>query len=202
MPSSIHRRAFFAGVGAFAIAAWPGLRPVEARAAISSDSLASLRSGNLVVYFRHAATTWSGDDQIDWPRERQRLLSEEGIRQSRMIGQEFKRLDLPVGDVLASPFARCRDMAEIAFGRVEERLELLGLLSDSAGREDRVAYLRQQVSTPTNGTGNRIIVSHTSNIREVANVFLNEGDGVLLRPLGDERFEILESVAPDQWSAV
>ncbi len=119
-----------------------------------------------------------------------------------MIGQEFKRLDLPVGDVLASPFARCRDMAEIAFGRVEERLELLGLLSDSAGREDRVAYLRQQVSTPTNGTGNRIIVSHTSNIREVANVFLNEGDGVLLRPLGDERFEILESVAPDQWSAV
>jgi phosphohistidine phosphatase SixA len=202
MPSSIHRRAFFAGVGAFAIAAWPGLRPVEARAAISSDSLASLRSGNLVVYFRHAATTWSGVDQIDWPRERQRLLSEEGIRQSRMIGQEFKRLDLPVGDVLASPFARCRDMAEIAFGRVEERLELLGLLSDSAGREDRVAYLRQQVSTPTNGTGNRIIVSHTSNIREVANVFLNEGDGVLLRPLGDERFEILESVAPDQWSAV
>ena len=93
-------------------------------------------------------------------------------------------------------------MAEIAFGRVEERPELLGLLSDSAGRADRIAYLREQVSTSTRGLGNRVIVSHTSNIREVANVFLDEGDGVLLRPLGAGRFDTLEVVKPEDWSSI
>ena len=83
--------------------------------------LAELADGGEVVYFRRAATTWSGVDRIEWPRERQRLLSERGIEDSIRIGAAFRKRGLPVGEVLASPFARCRDMAELAFDRVEER---------------------------------------------------------------------------------
>jgi len=200
MPPSIDRRSFMLGV--CALTATTLSLPRRAAAALPDTSVRSLRSGELVIYFRHGATTWSGVDRIEWPRERQRLLSEVGIAQSKLIGDQFKRLNLPVGSVLASPFARCRDMAEIAFGRVEERRELLGLLSDSGGREERIAYLRDKVSTPTNGTGNRIIVSHTSNIREVAGVALDEGDGVLLRPLGNGTFETLETIKPEEWSKI
>ncbi|MEM1389327.1 MAG: histidine phosphatase family protein [Pseudomonadota bacterium] len=156
-----------------------------------------LQRGEAVVYFRHGATTHSGVDRIEWPRSRQRLLSDLGIAQSRLIGAAFRDQDLPVGDVLASPFARCRDMAEIAFGRVEERMELLGLLSDAEGRAERVAFLRGQLSArPENG--NRIVVSHRSNIAEVAGVMLGEGDGVIVEPNG-AGFDVLATLAPDDW---
>ena len=161
--------------------------------------LDALRRGELVVYFRHAATTWSGVDRIEWPRERQRLLSDKGIAQSEQIGASFSRLGLPVGDVLASPFARCRDMAEIAFGRVDEHMELIGLLSDSVGRAERVAFLRSQVSLPTAGSGNRIIVSHRSNIANVAGASLGEGDAVLLRPKGGNAFDVVATLTPEDW---
>ena len=172
--------------------------PAGRAAAQAGDPIAALREGGHVVYFRHAATTRSGVDRIEWPRERQRLLSEEGIAQSRAIGAAFRARRIPVGQVLASPFARCRDMAEIAFRRVEERRELLGLLSDEAGRTERVAYLRGLLTTPPAPGTNRVIVSHRSNIAEVAGVALEEGEAVVVRPNG-EGFEVLGTMAPDEW---
>ena len=202
MSGKLERRGFLR------IAAWGALAvgfPVSSRAqgaTLSKNVLKALKAGELAIYFRHAATTWSGIDRIEWPRERQRLLSKEGIAQSRRIGDAFRALGLPVGEVLASPFARCRDMAEIAFGRVEERRELLGLLSDAEGRPGRIAFLRKQLSTPTQGAGNRMIVSHRSNIAEVAGVSLGEGDAVLIRPMGNGRFETLAKLMPRDWSAL
>lgn len=158
----------------------------------------ALREGGHVIYFRHGATTWSGIDSIDWPRERQRLLSDLGIQQSEQIGAAFRSEGFPVGEVLASPFARCSDMAEIAFGRVEERMELLGLLSDSDGRAARIAYLRNRMTTPPTDGTNRIIVSHRSNISEVAGVSLAEGEAVITRP-NEASFEILAQWMPVDW---
>ena len=159
----------------------------------------ALQSGGHVIYIRHGATTWSGIDQLDWPRERQRLLSDLGVQQSEQIGEAFRSAGIPVGEVLASPFARCRDMAEIAFGRVEERMELIGLLSDSEGRPARIRYLRDKlVSQPTAGS-NRIIVSHRSNIAEVAGVSLAEGEAVITRPAA-QRFETRAQWMPEDWA--
>lgn len=169
---------------------------------VTEDARKALLAGELAIYFRHAATTWSGVDRIDWPRERQRLLSERGVAQSSEIGDAVRALGAPVGDVLASPFARCRDMAEIAFGRVEERQELLGLLSDANVRRGRIAFLREQLSSPTEGAGNRVIVSHRSNIAEVAGVSLGEGHAVLIRPAGNGRFKVLATLAPHDWSTL
>lgn len=170
-------------------------RPLGAQGTL----LAALRSGGNAIYFRHAATTWSGVDQIDWPRERQRLLSDLGLRQSRQIGAAFRSLNIPVGEVLASPFARCRDMAEIAFGRVEERRELLGLLSNAEGRRARVAFLRDRLVTPPAEGTNRVLVAHRSNIAAVANASLEEGEAVVLRP-EDGRFAIRGQLMPGDWA--
>lgn len=163
------------------------------------DLRGALRRGGQVIYFRHGATTWSGVDRIEWPRARQRLLSDLGIRQSEQIGAAFRSEGFPVGDVLASPFARCRDMAEIAFGRVEERMELMGLLSDDNGRAARVAYLRERMTTPPAIGTNRIIVSHRSNIAQVAGASLEEGEAVITRPNGTD-FETLAQWMPADWT--
>lgn len=178
------------------------LASVTAEASVSAKTREALLAGELVVYFRHGATTWSGIDQIDWPRDQQRLLSDRGIRQSQLIGEQFSRMQAPVGDVMASPFARCRDMAEIAFGRVEERFELLGLLSDREGRPERIEFLKNQLSSPTVGEGNRIIISHRSNIQSVASSSLAEGEAVLIKPLGGGEFEVLETLMPADWQSI
>lgn len=203
MNRRLERRALLCGLAV--LAALTIALPSGARASsapVSEQTRAALLAGELAIYFRHAATTWSGVDRIEWPRERQRLLSDAGVDQSRQIGAAISALGAPIGDVLASPFARCRDMAEIAFGRVEEHPALLGLLSDASGRADRTAFLRERLSAPTQGAGNRVIVSHRSNIADVAGVSLGEGDAVLLRPLGEGRFETLEILSPDDWSAL
>ncbi|MEM6758797.1 MAG: histidine phosphatase family protein [Pseudomonadota bacterium] len=169
------------------------------RAAASADLRAALRSGGHVIYFRHAATTWSGVDQIDWPRARQRLLSDLGIAQSERIGAAFRSEGFPVGEVLASPFARCRDMAQIAFGRVEVRMELLGLLSDSDGRAARIAYLRDKLTTPPAAGTNRVIVSHRSNVAEVAGANLAEGEAIITRPVRNG-FDRVAQWMPEDWA--
>ncbi|MGF1552952.1 MAG: histidine phosphatase family protein [Paracoccaceae bacterium] len=185
--------------GALALALAP--RSSIAAGAGSADLRARLRRGGLVVYFRHAATTWSGVDRIDWPRHRQRLLSAEGEAQSRAIGRAFREAAIPIGEVLASPFARCADMADIAFGRVETNAALLGLLSDREGRAGRIAYLRERLSAPP-ASANRVIVSHRSNIAAVADVRLGEGDAVVVEPRGGTGFATLAVLGPHDWAAL
>lgn len=165
----------------------------------ASPLAAALLQGGYVVYFRHAATQWSGIDRIEWPRQRQRLLSDEGIGQSRTIGAAFANAGVPIGDVLASPFARCRDMAEIMFGRVDERMELIGLLSDENGRADRIAFLRRLVTTPPEPGTNRIVVSHMSNIAEITGVNLAEGEAVVLKPGRTSGFTTIGTAMPQDW---
>ncbi|MEL6596022.1 MAG: histidine phosphatase family protein [Pseudomonadota bacterium] len=192
------RRVFLASLLGLAALPALGIKPSLAM----SSLLARMRGGGNVVYFRHGATTWSGIDQIDWPRERQRLLSDEGIRQSQVIGAAFRASGIPVGEVLASPFARCRDMAEIAFGRVEERMELMGLLSNDAGRAERAAFLHALlVGPPTDGT-NSIIVSHRSNIETVAGVRLAEGEAVVVNSNGNGAFDVEQTLMPDEWRTI
>ena len=47
---------------------------------------------------------------------------------------------MPVGEVLASPFCAVPRHGQIAFGRVDERMELLGLLSDEDGSFERIQF--------------------------------------------------------------
>lgn len=174
---------------------------VLSRAAVAHHTtiIPALQGGGHVVYFRHAATQWSGIDRIEWPRERQRLLSDEGVAQAEAIGAAFRSLDIPVGEVWASPFARCADHARISFGRAQEDMRLIGLLSDDEGRAERTAFLRTLISDlPTRGA-NRVIVAHRSNISAVAGVALEEGDGVALRPNGAGEFAILGIMKPHEW---
>lgn len=188
------RRAFL-----LAAAALPLAGCADAQAPAPSDPFPELQQGGHVVYFRHAATQWSGIDRIEWPRERQRLLSDEGIAQAEAIGAAFRSRAIPVGEVWASPFARCADHARISFGRAETDMRLIGLLSDEAGRPERVAFLRALLTDPPERGTNRVIVSHRSNIAAVAGVTLEEGEAVVVHPDGVGECEVLGTVRSDAW---
>jgi phosphohistidine phosphatase SixA len=161
-----------------------------------------LRDGGRVIYVRHAATGPGGVNGVDTlgEREAQRNLSAEGREQSEAIGGAFRQLDIPVGEVLSSPYYRNTDTAEIAFGRFETSEELLGLLSVEDEEEERNRrFLRDRLSTPPEAGDNAVLVSHTSNLEEVAGVTLEEGEAAVYEPRGDGEFELRARLMPEDW---
>jgi broad specificity phosphatase PhoE len=163
--------------------------------------VADLREGGYVVTFRHAATD-SGVDTTDDLSDcsRQRNLDAKGRRQSREIGRAFERLDIPVGRVLASPFCRTRDTAELAFGRVTRSRALLSVEFFSSPREGRRKGLRRLLrAEPQDGT-NTVLVTHGSAILDAVGKEPDEGDAVIVEPgPGKRGYAVVAEVPVDDW---
>ena len=85
------------------------------------DVAALLKTGGVVIAFRHALAPGT----FDPPGFRlgdcgtQRNLSEEGRAQARRIGAWFRSRGLQPAVVRSSPWCRCLETAELAFGRAE-----------------------------------------------------------------------------------
>ena len=202
--TSFPRRQLLRATSALALVPWLGAPASAAGMASRADALAALAAGGLVIYFRHGATDRGGVDRIDWPRNRQRLLSAEGQAQARAVGEVFRRHRLPVGEVRASPFARCHDFAQIAFGKVVDDRQLLGLLSQDSERQQRIDHSLALLRQPVPPGSNRVLVGHSSNIAETTGANLPEGGAVLVRPGGggEPGFAVLITLRPANWAAL
>src|SRR5688572_13273887 len=95
----------------------------------SPDWLAEVRAGGHVLYFRHAATDFSQNDAAMKSFQdcaSQRNLTDKGRDEARVIGEHVKRLKIPIGSVLASPFCRTMETARLAFGKAQPSNEVRG----------------------------------------------------------------------------
>jgi virginiamycin B lyase len=164
-----------------------------------------LRRGGYVLAFRHAATDFSTTDHTRDLRDcsRQRNLSAAGRRQARNIGRAFRRLDIPVGRVLASPFCRTRQTAHLAFGRLRSSRDLLAdrFFASRAAGERQPARLRRLLGTRPPGGTNTVLVSHNFAINDAADVSLAEGEAAVVAPgRGRRGFAIVGRVDANEWA--
>jgi len=167
--------------------------------------LGELRKGGLVIFVRHAATEQSTREEVDLSKcETQRNLSPEGREQAAQIGEGFRTLGIPVGTVVTSPFCRCKDTAQLAFGRFSVERDLSFALKTDAAETKRLAdSLRRMLSTPPTDATNTIIVAHTANLQEAASLWPKpEGAAYVFRPLANGGFEALAKIAPEEWTKV
>jgi phosphohistidine phosphatase SixA len=163
----------------------------------------ALLRGGYVLYFRHASTDFGqNDEQMSGYEDcaRQRNLTERGRGEARAIGTAIRRLGVPIGEVLASPFCRTRETAELIFGRASPDVRVRGGPADDAAR---YAPLRTLLATPV-GTGtNLVIVSHGNPFRAVVGPpYLADGEAAVIQPLGNERFRVVARIRPDAWDAL
>lgn len=171
-----------------------------APAASERDELvAALRTGGVALYLRHPATDRGGVDDARAPREQQRLLSAEGEQQARDLGAAFSAQHINPGRVLTSPSWRCRDAAELAFGRHEVDWGIQALLQDTDSRSEREQYARDLLAQPVPAGEALVLVGHSSNISAVSGVSLPEGAGVVLRPAPDGP-TVLGTLTPTDWA--
>ena len=167
--------------------------------------LQTLRGGGLILYFRHTSTDFGQNDDAMSGYEdcaRQRNLTDNGRDEARRIGAAIKRLDIPIGDVLASPFCRTRETAQLIFGRATVAPAVRGGPARPE-TNDRYAELRKLLSTPPRAGTNLAIASHGNPFRAVTDTqYLAEGEAAVIRPLGAQGFRIVARIPKDGWDAL
>ena len=166
--------------------------------------LAALRKGGYVLYFRHASTDFGANDDAMTSFEdctKQRNLTDTGRDEARAIGTAIRRLDLPIGDVLASPYCRTMETATLIFGRATATPAVRG--GPAQAESARYADLTKLLSTPVPGGRDRVIVSHGNPFRAVAGgAYLAEGEAAIIEPLGAAKFRIVARVRKDEWAGL
>ena len=164
----------------------------------------SLRAGGFVLYLRHTSTDFSQNDARMKSFEdcaSQRNLTDKGRAEARAIGEHVKRLGIPIGRVLASPFCRTMETAQLAFGKARATNEVRGgpVRSDDPKRYDG---LRKLLATPPAPGTNDVISSHGNPFYAIAGApYLAEGEIAVVQPK-DSGFTVVGRIRLEDWPSL
>jgi hypothetical protein len=169
----------------------------------------ALRQGGHVIYFRHFET---GSDTADQHRvtlgdcATQRQLNVAGAIQGVRTRNAFVALAIPVGEVLASPFCRAWQSADLAFGRhrlVEGlRLPPSETYTDADRAAMRAALVPILAAAPRAGT-NTVVMAHDDNMPAAGGPEIpKQGNAVIVRPDGRGGFTVVAQVEAEFWRAM
>tara|TARA_B110000037_G_C16856587_1_gene398180 strand:+ start:52 stop:612 length:561 start_codon:yes stop_codon:yes gene_type:complete len=149
-----------------------------------------LKEGGKLIFIRHAYAPGSGDpdgfDLLDCST--QRNLNNQGIDQSKRIGQFFLQNNIIIDKVLSSQWCRCKKTAEYAFKDYEIKSFLNSFYSQkfSHNKEIQMQDLKEYIKK-WNGKNNLIFVTHYVVISEILNLSVSSGEIVIV----DINFNIL-----------
>jgi len=202
----MNRLRFFLVVCATALLATTATAAEPPQVALAGPALlAALRDGGLIIYIRHTSTDFGqNDDQMTGYEDcaRQRNLTDRGRAEARLVGEAIKRLAIPIGDVLASPFCRTQETARLIFGRATAAPAVRGGPARTESPE-RYAELRKLLSTPPPVGVDLAIVSHGNPFAAVTgSAYLAEGEAAVIRPLDGGGFFIVARIPKDGWTAL
>ena len=201
-------RALFALLAAIAAlaGAGPAAQAQPAPRELAGPALvAALRGGGYVLYFRHTSTDFGqNDDRMTGYEDcaAQRNLTDQGRAEARAIGADLRTLGIPVGDVLASPFCRTMETAQLIFGRATATPAARGGPAQ-ADSPERYAPLRELLAQRVPAGTNVAIVSHGNPFRAVVGgPYLAEGEAAVIEPQGRTGFHVVARVRFDAWRSL
>jgi phosphohistidine phosphatase SixA len=150
-----------------------------------ADVWKTLEAGGQVVLMRHGITTPGAGDPPGMRLDdcsTQRNLTEVGRRHAREVGEAFRTRNVAVERVLTSPWCRCRETAQLAFGGIAEVSQPLGnLFGRHENEASQVKALRALVAN-WRGKGNLVLVSHGSTILALTGVSPDTAEMVIVTP--------------------
>jgi phosphohistidine phosphatase SixA len=184
------------------------LSATEQSARAQAEWINAVRQGGYVIVFRHGATH---QDQADTdplnPKNvaQQRQLNEAGRAKAKEIGEAFRKLRIPVGQVQSSVFNRAVETGTLmGLGEVTSTLDLAegGLVVTPIENNRRAQALRKLAATvPPAGT-NIVVVTHKPNILDAFGkdwFDVREGEASVFQP-GGGGYKLIVRVPADEWS--
>ena len=187
------RRAFFAALLALACAAaWAGE---------DAKLWAQLRHGGNVILMRHAST---GPGLGDPPGMRlddcatQRNLSDAGRQEAIAVGERLRQERVPIAQVYTSPWCRCRETAQLAFGRLEDWTPLASVFDMPERDREFTERVKKRIGGYSSRglKGNVVMVTHNVNIASLTKLSVAPGELVVVRPDGCCGLRVVGRLAP------
>ena len=147
------------------------LLTLSPRHALADDEQvwAALKEGGKVILLRHThVDIREGVGHLAPGNcEEEVNLSSRGVEQAKHIGDAFRAHGIAVGEVLTSPYCRCIDTGELAFGRATpvQYLRPPGTVSEDQARlnQERVVQEIMKHRDPSN----LVMITHDLNISDV-----------------------------------
>ena len=160
----------------------------------SKDELIlNLQSGGNIIFIRHALAPGTGDpENIDLNDcETQRNLNDKGIEQSKLIGDFFKKNNIPLDQVLSSEWCRCKDTAMYAFDKFNTFKPLNSFYDDKffKNKNKQINNLKKFIDK-WNGKKNLIFVTHYVVILEMLGIGTNSSELVIT----DKKLKIINNL--------
>ena len=150
-----------------------------------------LKSGGRVVLMRHATTTPGTGDPPGFRLDdcsTQRNLTDDGRRDARRIGAEFRQRAIAIEQVLSSPWCRCMETTNLAFSKAGSEPALSNLFTHPQNRERQMRQMPALIAAPK--AANRVLVSHGATIAALTGVSLGMAEMLVVTPQGNGRFVI------------
>ena len=154
--------------------------------AFASELAQQLASSEHILLIRHAHAPGVGDPP-GYSLERcetQRVLSDDGKRQSVRIGDWLRKQGVRTGRVLSSVWCRCQQTAErLNFGPIQIEPSLGSFFDEPGKGPAQNRQLQQLISRELLGKDGKalILVTHHVNIWEFVGANIGSGDMVLAR---------------------
>jgi phosphohistidine phosphatase SixA len=180
----------------------------ERNAPAQADWINALRQGGYVIVLRHAATH---EDQADTDLlnpsnvAAQRQLNDAGRAKAKEIGEAFRKLKIPVGQIRTSVFNRAVENGKLMnLGEVTPSLDVTdgGLVVTPHENYRRAQALRKLAATAPPAGTNTVVVTHKPNILDAfGKDFFDarESEALVFQPSGDG-YKLIVRVQPDEWS--
>jgi broad specificity phosphatase PhoE len=158
-----------------------------------------LQKGGQVLFIRHATTAPGVGDPEGFRLEdckTQRNLSEEGRAEARALGETLRKRKVPIGEVIASPWCRCIDTGQLAFGRIDRQWKAIGnLFGRPQAAQAQVSEMRARIGA-YRGKANLVLISHGSTALALSGMAPLQAELIVLTPLGDGAFRIAGRLPP------
>lgn len=158
-----------------------------------------VREGGQVLFIRHATTTPGVGDPPGFRLDdckTQRNLSDDGRAEAKRLGEALRARNVPIGEILSSPWCRCHETARLAFGREASTWTALGNLFGRRENADaQVREMRARVGA-WRGKGNLVLVSHGSTALPLTGVHPQQAEIIVLTPRGGGEFRVAGRLPP------
>ena len=160
------------------------------KAETNQNLIAELKKGGKLIFIRHAYAPGIGDpDNFDIDNcNTQRNLNDVGRKQAKKIGAFFKKNNITVDEVYSSEWCRCKETAQIAFNKYEEKNFLNSFYSSRffKNKEQQMIKLKRFIYNHNNKK-NIIFLTHYVVINETLNYSSNSGEIIVI----DNNYNIL-----------
>ena len=152
-----------------------------------------LKKNDNIIFIRHSLAPGLGDpENINLNDcKTQRNLNREGIKQSKKIGNFFKKNNIKVEKVFSSEWCRCKDTAFYAFSNFEIFDALNSFYSEKfyENKNKQIKNLKEFIKNWDNKS-NLVLVTHYVVILELLGVGVESGEIII----SNKNYEIIDRI--------